>query len=87
MASNEDSKTARRFIIEGSSPTGRAGLPTLIDRLKVAGVDVDPSYRPVLVDPKRHRYALRGEATPDARERAQLNDDLAFYADDPIEPV
>ena len=87
MASSKDSKTTRRFIIEGSSPAGRPGLPTLIDRLKSAGVNVDASYRPVLVDPKKQRYAMRGEATPDAKKRAEQNDDLAFYSDEPIEPV
>jgi len=45
------------------------------------GVRLDDSYGPLLIDPGRGRHVVRGEATPEARRRAEAIPGVQFFSD------
>jgi hypothetical protein len=76
-----------RYIIQVDRPGEQidmAGLRALLDG---AGVELDPNYGPIPVDPELGRYVVRGRASPDARARAELIPGVRFFADARQEPA
>lgn len=45
------------------------------------GVRLDVGYGPHLIDAERGRHVVRGEATPEARKRAEAIPGVQFFAD------
>ncbi len=61
-----------------------AAIRALLDRV---GVAVDPNYGPVPINPTLGRYVVRGDASPDARARAEQIPGVRFFADAVQEPA
>lgn len=51
------------------------------------GVRLDGSYGPHLIDAGRGRHVVRGEATPEARKKAEAIPGVRFFADVPQAPM
>lgn len=45
------------------------------------GVVLDDGYGPHLIDPSRGRHVVRGEATPEARRKAEAIPGVQFFSD------
>lgn len=55
--------------------------------LKDTGVELDPAYGPICVNPQLGRYVVRGWASPQARAEAEKIPGVKFYADTRIRPT
>jgi len=51
--------------------------------LSGTGIELDASYRPVCINPQQQRFVVRGQATPDAKKRAErkLGEGIKFFTD------
>jgi hypothetical protein len=67
--------------------TAVAKFDDLRARLEKAGVRIDPSYRPINVNPALGNYVVRGWATPAARTRAAKIQGVSFFGDARISAV
>ncbi len=72
---------ARSFIIQVDRPGERLDMPAVAALLAGTGVRLDDGYGPVLIDPGRGRYVVRGEATLEARRKAEAIPGVQFFAD------
>lgn len=73
-----------RYLIELESPEGRSGLSSKVEALESAGVVVDRERRPILIDPERHLFAVRGVATKQAKATASRKFGVRFFRDEEI---
>ena len=55
--------------------------------LAETGVELDAAYGPILVNPAKGRYVVRGKATPGARARAETLPGILFYSDAGVSPL
>jgi hypothetical protein len=76
-----------RFLIQLERPGVRLAMADVEDALRDTGIELDPTYGPILVNPARGRYVVRGYATPEARARAEELEGVQLFADARIEPV
>jgi hypothetical protein len=71
----------RQYLIQierkGKSPT----LKQISEVLEVAGVELDPEYGPIKVNPKLPRYVVRGWANKSARAKAGKIAGVQFFSD------
>jgi hypothetical protein len=66
----------------------RAGMEEIRKILERPDIEVDPSYGPILIDPAKGRYVVRGTATPSARQHAEANiPGVQFFGDQRIAPT
>ncbi len=51
--------------------------------LQGTGIELDKNYRPICVNAQQQRVVVRGQATPEARQRAEkmLGDGVKFFSD------
>ena len=68
------------------APVGLKAFQRLLDG---TGIKLDPHYRPVCVNAQRQRFVVRGEATPEARLRAEqmLGDGIRFIPDGTVQTL
>jgi hypothetical protein len=73
---------ATRYIIQvDRPPPERVDMAVIRALLDGLGVDLDPGYGPIPVNPQLGRYVVRGTASPDARARAEQIPGVRFFAD------
>jgi hypothetical protein len=82
-----DRRGRARFLIQLERPGATLGMAEVLEALRGTGVELDPTYGVILVNPDRGRYVVRGYATPDARARAERLDGVTLFADARIESV
>lgn len=82
-----EANLARAFIIQVDRPGERLDIPAVAALLDGTGVRLDGAYGPVLIDPHSGRHVVRGEATPEARRRAEAIPGVRFFADIRQEPM
>jgi len=76
---------SRQYIIQINARN--ASLDALRSKLAKSGVDLDPEYGPINVNPVERNYVVRGWATPDARARAEKIEGVTFFGDAKIAPA
>jgi hypothetical protein len=76
-----------RFIIQVDRPGERLDLPTIRALFEGTGVELDPGYGPILINPKLGRYVVRGTASPEARAKAEQIPGVRFFADAKVKPA
>ena len=80
------SSKSRPFIIEVTVPPGQKPDLSSIHRLfKGTHVALDAEYGVVRVNVKCGRYVVRGNVTPEDREKAEQLSGVRFFADMPIQ--
>ena len=84
-ASLAKSGDSRQYIIQLNAR--HASLDSLRSRLEKIGVNLDPEYGPINVNPVERNYVVRGWATPDARARAEKIEGVTFFGDAKIAPT
>lgn len=71
----------RQYLIQierkGKSPT----LHQISEVLEEAGVELDPDYGPIRVNPELPRYVVRGWANKSARAKAEKIAGVRFFSD------
>ncbi len=75
------------YVIQVERPGERIDMRAIRALLGGAGVELDPSYGPILIDPQRGRYVVRGVASPDARVSAERIPGVRFFADTQQQPA
>ena len=75
------------FIIQIERPGQTLAMDEVVSLLAGTGVELDPSYGPILVNPKLGRFVVRGSADAAARERAAAIPGVTLFADARIEPA
>ena len=87
MESKDGKQPLNRYIIQIERPGKKIGMDEARSLLEPLGVEVDPSYGPIPVNPKLGHYVVRGMATEEARERAQQLEGVKFFGDVKIAPT
>lgn len=77
----------RRYMLQIECPGKRLDLPEISRILSDTGVELDPSYRPILVNPTLGRYVVRASADDQARKRAERIPGVQFFGDLKISPT
>lgn len=75
------------FMIQIERPKGKVSLEEARSLLETTGVEVDASYKPVCVNPKLGRYVLRGNATDEAKSKAEQIEGVQLFRDSKILPA
>ncbi len=70
-----------RYIIQVDIPVEKADLSAIRELLANTGVELDPDYGPILINPTLGRYVVRGFASPEARAKAEEIPGVRFFAD------
>lgn len=78
---------ATRYIIQLDRPGDRLDMATVSALLEPAGVELDRSYGPILVNRSLGRYVVRGTASPDARAQAEQLGGVRFFSETRQEPM
>lgn len=86
---------SQRYIIQidlppaASSKTARVNVATLQRALAGTGIQLDPSYAPVCINPQQQRFVVRGLATTAAKQRAEkkLGPVVKFFADGRVQTL
>lgn len=80
-------RDTRRYVIQIERPNETLDIGKAQTILDSTGVEIDTSYGPICVNPKRGRYVVRGLATPRAKSRAEKIEGVTFYQDARIAPA
>jgi hypothetical protein len=83
---------AQRYLIQidlAEKPNARVDLSVLQRLLDRTGIELDAKYAPVCINPQQRRFVVRGEATLEARQRAEkkLGADVKFFSDSRVQPM
>jgi hypothetical protein len=76
-----------RFLIQIESPARKLDMPWVKKLFAETGVELDEGYGPILVNPVRGRYVVRGAASREAKEKAEALPGIRFFADTRQEPT
>ena len=79
-----------RFIIQVERPEWvqkRPAIPEISRLLEGTGVDLDVSYGPIPINPSLGRFVVRGEATPEAKSKAEAVAGVHLFSDPTQEPA
>lgn len=68
-------------LIQVDHPEQQFKMSTALALLEGMDIKLDPDYGPILIDPKRGRYVLRGTATTEALEEAKRIPGVRLFAD------
>ncbi len=79
--------SAARYIIQLDRPDGHLDMAAVRALLEHTGVELDPDYGPVVINPKLGRCVVRGTASPEARAKAEQIPGVRFFADVRQEPT
>src|SRR5262249_31407676 len=77
----------RSFIIQIDGRPGGLGMSEVLELFRETGVEVDPGYGPIPVNPALGRYVVRGGADEAARGRAEAIPGVRLFADARIQPT
>lgn len=80
-------KKAQRLMIQIEHLQGALDLGDAEKLLRSTGIELDKSYGPILVNPKKGRYVVRGFASPAAVAKAKALPGVSVFADAPIQPA
>jgi hypothetical protein len=76
-----------RFLIQIERPHERVDMERVRALLEPAGVQIDPAYGPICINPKLERYVVRGTASEEARATAERIPGVRFFRDSQITPA
>ena len=80
-------KQGQRVMIQIEHPEGALDFGAAEKLLGSTGIELDKSYGPILVNPKKGRYVVRGFASPAAVAKAKALPGVSVFADAPIQPA
>jgi hypothetical protein len=81
------SREEQRLMIQIEHPQGELAFGDAERLLGLTGIELDKSYGPILVNPKKGRYVVRGFASPAAVAKAKALPGVSVFADAPIQPA
>jgi hypothetical protein len=81
-----NTKPLERFIIEIHQPGQKLNMQAITDLLKGTGIKLDPTYGPILVNPKAGNYVVRGTGDEEAQEKAKQISGVKLFPDSKISP-
>jgi hypothetical protein len=82
------SEAASDYLIQVDVGRPSVEMSDVKKMLAGAKIDLDASYGPILIDPVKGRYVVRGTATPSARQYAEANiPGVQFFGDPRIAPT
>jgi hypothetical protein len=71
----------RQYLIQIEHKGKSLTLNQISEVLEAAGVELDPGYGPIKVNPKLPRYVVRGWANKSARAKAEKIAGVQFFSD------
>ena len=86
---------AQRYLIQidlaesATQKNARVDLSLLQRLLDRTGIALDSKYAPVCINPQQRRFVVRGDATIEARHRAEqlLGHGVKFFADSRVQTM
>ncbi|MEK7726856.1 MAG: hypothetical protein AAB354_00515 [candidate division KSB1 bacterium] len=86
---------AQRYLIQidlaeaALQKNARVDLSVMQRLLDRTGIALDSKYAPVCINPQQRRFVVRGDATLEARHRAEelLGPDVKFFSDGRVQPL
>jgi len=76
-----------KFLIQIERLDEKPGIQEVRALLEPLGVVLDTSYGPICVNPRLGRYVVRGEATKEAKGRAEKLPGVSFFPDAKVSPA
>ena len=81
-------EAASNYLIQVDVGRPSVEMSDVKKMLEGTKIDLDASYGPILIDPAKGRYVVRGTATPSARQYAEANiPGVQFFGDPRIAPT
>jgi hypothetical protein len=77
----------QQFMIQIERPDEKLNMEGVRQLLAPTGMELDPSYGPILVNPKLGRYVVRGKGTTGARAEAEKINGVQLFSDAKIQPA
>lgn len=86
---------AQRYLIQidlaeaAVAKNRRVDLQAMQRLLDHTGIELDAKYAPICINPQQRRFVVRGEATSEARDRAEktFGADVKFFSDGRVQPM
>ncbi len=69
------------MIIQVERPGQKLDMAAVQRILEGTGIELDPAYGPILVNPQLGRHVVRGRVSPAARAKAAKISGVLFFAD------
>jgi hypothetical protein len=82
-----DKQPKQSFLIQVERPGQQLDLSSIRKLLKGTGVQLDPNYGPICINPELGRFVVRGTATPEARAKAEQVPGISFFSDARVMPM
>jgi hypothetical protein len=82
-----DAPSSQRCLIQLDRPGEKLDMSAVRALLEDTQVQLDPTYGPILINPKLGRYVVRGTVTPDQRHRLERLPFVRVFADAPVHPT
>ncbi len=70
-----------RMLIQVERPGEKLDMAAVQRIFEGTGIELDPSYGPIVVNPSLGRHVVRGTVTPEARALAEKIPGVRFFAD------
>jgi len=86
-SSHPEMSPRRSFIIQIDGRPDGLGMSDVLEMFRETGVEVDPEYGPIAVNPALGRFVVRGWADEAARGRAEALPGVRLFADARIQPT
>ena len=77
----------QQFMIQIERPNQKLNMDAAKQLLGPTGMELDPTYGPILVNPKLGHYVVRGRGSSGARAQAEKISGVQLFSDVKIQPT
>ena len=83
----EEGNNLERIIIQCDLQDENAKLSTVDEKFKGTGLNLDKNYGPILINPKLHRYVVRGFVDQNTKAKISKLTGVKVFSDSKVKPV
>jgi hypothetical protein len=76
-----------QFLIQIERPNQKLDMERVRKLLEPTGMKIDHTYGPILVNPARGRFVVRGTGSPGAKAKAEKIGGIQLFRDMKIQPT
>jgi hypothetical protein len=76
-----------QFMIQIERPNQKLSMDGIHKLLAPTGLELDPDYGPIYVNPQRGRVVVRGKGTDKARAEAEKISGIQLFRDQAVHPT
>ena len=83
----EEDNNLERIIIQCDLQEENVNLSTIDKKFKGTGLNLDKNYGPLLINPKLHRYVVRGFADQNTKAEISKLTGVKVFSDSKVKPI